>query len=72
MLVIGGAVIASLIAFYAMDEWLNGFAYRIFIINNLGVFLVSAVMAACVAFVTISFQSFKTASTNPVEALRYE
>ena len=72
LLVVGGAVIASLIAFYAMDEWLNGFAYRIFIINNLGVFLVSAAMAACVAFATIALQSFKTAQADPVKALRYE
>ena len=72
MLVIGGAVIASLVAWYAMDEWLTGFAYRIFIINNIGVFLVSAVLAAAVAFITIALQSYKTAQADPVKALRYE
>jgi putative ABC transport system permease protein len=72
LLVFGGAVIASLIAYYAMDEWLIDFAYRISINMNSWVFLVSAVVAAAVAFITIALQSFKTAQANPVEALRYE
>jgi putative ABC transport system permease protein len=72
LLVLGGAVIASLIAYYAMDEWLTGFAYRININMNLWVFLLSAVAAAAVAFITIASQSFKTAQANPVNALRYE
>jgi len=72
LLVLGGAVIASLIAYYAMDEWLTGFAYRININVNLWVFLVSAVVAAAVAFITVASQSFKTAQSNPIHALRYE
>jgi putative ABC transport system permease protein len=70
LLVLGGSVIASLIAYYAMDEWLTGFAYR----TNIEpwVFLFSAVVAAAVAFITIALQSFKTAQANPVNALRYE
>jgi putative ABC transport system permease protein len=70
LLVLGGAVIASLVAYYVMDEWLTSFAYRTGI--NPLVFLLSAVLAALVAFVTVALQSFKTARANPVEALRYE
>ncbi|MGD9161476.1 MAG: ABC transporter permease [Desulfobacteraceae bacterium] len=70
LLVTGGAVIASLIAYYAMDEWLAGFAYRTNI--EIWVFFVSAVIAAGVALGTVALQSFKTAQANPVEALRYE
>lgn len=70
ILVSGGAVIASLLAWYAMDIWLAGFAYRTEI--NPMVFLLSAVAAAGVAFTTLALQSFKTARANPVEALRYE
>jgi putative ABC transport system permease protein len=70
LLVLGGAVIASLIAYYAMDEWLTGFAYRIGI--NPIVFFIAAAMAACVAFITVAMQSYRTARANPVEALRYE
>jgi putative ABC transport system permease protein len=70
LLVLCGALIGSLIAYYAMDEWLTGFAYRIGI--NPVVFLFSAVVAAGVAFITVAVQSYKTARANPVEALRYE
>ncbi len=73
LLVLGGAMIASLIAYYAIDElWLADFAYRINIDLNLWVFLVSAVVAAAVAFITVALQSFKTAQANPINALRYE
>jgi putative ABC transport system permease protein len=71
-LVLGGAVIASLISYYAMDEWLSDFAYRINMNKDLWVFLVSAAVAASVAFITIALQSFKTAQANPINALRYE
>jgi len=70
LLVLGGSIIASLVAYYAMDEWLTGFAYRTWI--NPLVFLLSAVVAAAVAFITVALQSYKTAQANPVEALRYE
>jgi putative ABC transport system permease protein len=71
-LVLGGALIASLIAYYVMYEWLIDFAYRININMNLWVFLVSAVVAAAVAFITVALQSYKTARANPINALRYE
>ena len=72
-LVLGGAVIASLVAWYAMDDWwLTDFAYKININRNLWVFIVSAAIAVVVAFATVALQSFKTAQANPVEALRYE
>jgi putative ABC transport system permease protein len=45
-----------------------GFAYRAGI--NPLIFVLSAVVAAIVAFVTVALQSYKTASANPVEALR--
>jgi putative ABC transport system permease protein len=71
-LVLIGAVIASLIAYYAMDEWLSDFAYRISINKDTWVFLVAAAVAAAVAFLTVALQSFKTAQDNPINALRYE
>jgi len=71
-LIIGGAVIASLIAYFAMDEYLSAFVYRIIIDHNIWVFLLSALVAAAVAFITVALQSFKTARANPIKALRYE
>jgi putative ABC transport system permease protein len=70
ILVLTGAALASLAAYFAMDEWLAGFAYRTGI--KPWVFLLSALVAALVAFATVALQSYKTARANPVKALRYE
>ncbi len=69
-LVIIAIVIATPIAWYAMNKWLEGFAYKI----NMSwmVFLVSGVIAMLIAFATISFQSIKAALANPVKSLRTE
>lgn len=69
-LVVIGAVIASLISWYAMLQWLAGFAYTTSI--NPLVFVFSALLAAAVAYITLALQSFKTARADPVLALRFE
>ena len=63
-------VIAIPIAYYAMNKWLENFAYR----TNLSwwVFALSGLLALGIALLTVSFQSWKAATRNPVEALRYE
>lgn len=72
-LVIAAAVIASVLAFLAINQWLQSFYYRIDLIGpNLMLFLVATALAVAVAFVTIALQSMKTARANPVRALRYE
>ena len=70
LLVLAGAVVASVAAYFAIDEWLAGFAYRA-AINPL-VFVLATIVAAAIAFVTVALQCFGTASANPVDALRYE
>jgi putative ABC transport system permease protein len=70
LLVLAGAVIASIIAYYAMNQWLSGFAYRLGI--NPLIFVISALMVIAVAFITIALQSYKTAQRNPAHTLRYE
>ena len=70
LLVIVGAVIASLLSWYVMQQWLDGFAYRAAI--NPVIFLLAAIAAGAVAYVTLAMQTFKTAQANPVRALRYE
>jgi putative ABC transport system permease protein len=72
LLVILSAVIASGIAYWAMYEWLSEFEYHIKMNMDSWVFLVSAAVAAAVAYVTITLQSLKTAQANPINALRYE
>jgi putative ABC transport system permease protein len=69
ILVVIAAVIASVLAYFAIDEWLTGFAYRAGI--NPLVFALAALVAAAVAFATVAMQSYKTARADPVESLRH-
>jgi putative ABC transport system permease protein len=63
-------IIACPVAYYFMNKWLQNFAYR----TNLSwwVFAASGIFALAVALLTVSYQSWRAASRNPVEALRYE
>lgn len=69
-LVVVALVIASPLAWYAMDNWLADFTYRIDI--QWWVFAAAGIVALTVAFLTVSFQSIKAALTNPVKSLRSE
>ncbi len=66
--------IASLIAFpvawWAMQKWLQSFAYRINI--SLWVFAVAGLLTILIALITVSFQAIKAAVANPVKSLRAE
>jgi putative ABC transport system permease protein len=64
------ALIAFPIAWYAMYNWLNDFAYRISI--PWWIFLLAAVVACAVAFLTIAWQAIRAATANPVKSLRTE
>ncbi|MEO6136337.1 MAG: ABC transporter permease [Ginsengibacter sp.] len=70
LLVIISAVVAFPVAWYAMENWLQDFAYRI----NLQpwVFLAAGFIAMLIAFATISLQAIKAARANPVKSLRAE
>lgn len=70
LLVLVGAIVASLLSFVIVNQWMAGFAYRTGI--NPVIFLLAALIAMLVAFVTIALQSYKTVRANPVIALRYE
>lgn len=69
-LVVLSLIIASPVAWYFMNQWLQDFAYRIDI--NWWVFAVAAVTAISIAFLTVSFQAIRTAFANPVKSLRTE
>ena len=69
-LVLAGFVVAAPLAYYAMNRWLENFAYRIEI--GAGVFIAVGMLALIIAWLTVSFQSIKAAVANPVESLRYE
>jgi putative ABC transport system permease protein len=63
-------IIATPIAYYAMDKWLENFAYRTTL--NWWIFALAGVLALGIAMLTVSWQSWRAAIRNPVEALRYE
>jgi len=69
-LVLVSNLIAWPIAYWAMNRWLQDFAYRIHI--GVGTFLLAGVLALIIALLTVSFQAIKAALANPVKALRYE
>ena len=69
-LVIIAFIIASPAAWYIMNNWLQDFAYRINI--SWWVFAIAAILALCIAFLTVSFQAIKAATADPVKSLRYE
>ena len=63
-------VIASPVAWWAMNAWLNDFAYRIHISG--WVFVMAGLAAIIIALITVSFQAIKAAVANPVKSLRSE
>ena len=63
-------IIATPIAWYAMDQWLQGFAYKIEI--EWWVFALAGLLAVGIALLTVSSQSVKAALMNPVKSLRSE
>lgn len=69
-LVIIAFVPAAVVAWFVVNNWLNGFAYRVEISPL--IFVVSGVLATTIAWLTVSFQSIKVAASSPVKSLRYE
>lgn len=69
-LIIVAVFIASPVAYFIMQEWLEGFAYHIDI--SWWLFLIAALAAIAVALLTVSFQAVRSATSNPVKSLRAE
>ena len=63
-------IIAWPIAWFILNNWLSDFAYRINI--RLEIFIMSGFIAFVIALITVSFQAYKAARSNPVDALKYE
>lgn len=69
-LVMAAIIVASPVAWWLMNTWLNDFANRITI--NWQVFALAGITALTTALVAISFQALKAATANPVKSLRTE
>lgn len=70
LLVLLANLFAVPVAYFAMNRWLQDFAYRITL--GVGTFLLAGGLALVIALLTVSAQTIKTAMANPVDALRYE
>jgi putative ABC transport system permease protein len=69
-LVIIAVIVAFPLSWWAMSQWLQGFAYRIDI--GAGVFFIAIVSIVVITLLTVSFQAIKAAIANPVKSLRSE
>ena len=69
-LILLASVVAMPIAYYAINRWLQSFAYRIDV--GVGTFIGGGVLVLVIALLTISYQAIKAARANPVDTLRYE
>ncbi|MES1216792.1 MAG: ABC transporter permease [Bacteroidota bacterium] len=69
-LVLIAFVIAVPVAYYGMSKWLEGFAYKVS--PGWLVFAMAGLVALAIALVTISFESIKSAMSNPIDSLRSE
>jgi putative ABC transport system permease protein len=67
-LILVSFVISIPLGYYFMNKWLEGFAYKIN--PGISVFLISGIIAFLIAWFTISFESFRAASRNPVDTFR--
>ena len=63
-------VIATPVAWYVMNKWLENFAYKTTL--SWWIFALAGLLALGIALLTVSWQSWRAATRNPVEALRYE
>jgi putative ABC transport system permease protein len=68
--VIVAFIVACPVALYAMNKWLQNYSYRTEISS--WIFILAGIIALIIVFCTVSLQSWKTATKNPVESLRHE
>lgn len=69
-LVVVALIIATPVAWWAMNSWLQNFAFHINI--SVGTFISAGLLAIFIALITISFQAVRAAFSNPVKSLRSE
>ena len=63
-------IIATPVAWYTMNRWLQNFVYKTEL--SWWIFLLAGIIAFGIALITVNWQSWRAATRNPVEALRYE
>jgi len=69
-LIVFASIVSTVVSYMALNQWLEGFAYRI----DLGweLFVVSGIVIMCIGILTIGYKSGQAATANPVNSLRSE
>ncbi len=70
ILIVIAFFIATPVAYYIMNGWLDDFAYRI--TPGIGLFLLTIAGSLLMAWATVSYKAIKAAHTNPAETLKHE
>ena len=70
VLILMANILAFPLAYFIMQQWLAGFAYKVNI--DLSLFLIAAAIASGIAFITIGYQALHAASANPADVLKNE
>lgn len=70
LLILIALALASPVAWWGMNQWLNDFAYKVTI--HWWIFALAGLLAVCIALLTVSFQSIKAALADPVKSIRSE
>jgi len=70
VLILVALIIATPVSVWVMKGWLNNYAFHTGI--NFGIYIFGGIVTILVAFITVGWQSWRAATRNPVEALRYE
>jgi putative ABC transport system permease protein len=63
-------LIASPLAYFVMDRWLQNFAYKVPL--TVPLFLLAGLSALLIALLTVGYQAIRAATSNPIENLRTE
>lgn len=70
ILIVIAFVLASPLAWWGVTKWLQGFAYHMDL--NAWLFILTAAAGIAIAFITVGYQTFKAANSNPINSLRNE
>jgi putative ABC transport system permease protein len=70
LLIVIAFLLASPVAYYIMQNWLNKFAYRVNL--GIGLFLLTITISLIISWMAVGYRALRAANANPVKSLRYE
>ena len=58
------------LSYYFMESWLDSFAYKILMAEQIPIFIISGLLAIVITMLTVGYHTYRAATANPVNALR--